>query len=289
MSSLPPLDVNVYARRPSCILDVELALSRCGLLLATRLAEEFNVWLVRALWEILDNTDFYAEPRRGLIATASSAPSAAATVPLWRCAMRPDVIRQWEAARLGTDIAGLQLFWAGDARHDSFLPKDIDKDLVNHLDLLSAELDALSLRSEGEACCYDPVRDGFRDAVALAAALVRHRPIIFSMSADGETSGPNLCAYLRDCGIGCRNIEDRRLVEPIRRNLLPMLARTGVLELTWTGLRFAAVHLIAPNATVMPAERDMDRRFPEDGEYGPASVASGAWFKDASAYWWTVR
>lgn len=212
-------------------------------------------------------------------------------VPLQWCPVLPDVIRQWQAARLETDLAGLQLFWAGDACHESLLPKDVDKELIDRLDLLSAELDALSLRSEGDACrYYDPVRNGFRDAAALAAALVRHRPIIFSMS-DSENAGgePDLCAYLRDCGIECRGIEDRRLAEPVRRHLLPMLARTGVLELTWTGLRFAAVHLIAPNVAVMPVECDMDCRFPEGGDYEPASTTSGSWFKGASAHWWPIR
>lgn len=285
---LPPLDVNVRTPRPSCILDVEVALSRHGLLLATRLAEEFDVWLVRALWEILDCTDFYTEPARAVADGGSgSAPAAVAMVPLQDYAAGSEVIRQWEAARLQTDIVGLRLFWAGDARHESLLPKNVDKDLVERLDLLSAELDARSRGAGGSQ--YDPVREGFRDAAGLAAALINHRPIIFSMSASrGGESAPRFCAYLRDCGIESHRVQDARLLRPVRRHLLPVLARAGVLELTWTGLGLTVVHLLAPNAAVMPIERDMDRLFPDPKDDGPAAWSPGTWFRGASAHWWTV-
>src|SRR5689334_19652519 len=109
MSSLPALDVSVSSRRMSCILDGQLALSRQGLLFASRLAQEANVWLFRALWHALDTSD-------NLIAT--------------ECQKKREAKQLWESARLGSHLAGLQCFFVGDARHESLMPKDVGGDLV---------------------------------------------------------------------------------------------------------------------------------------------------------------
>src|SRR5215831_14130688 len=162
MSSLPALDVSVSSRRMSCILDGELALSRQGLLFAMRLAQEANVWLFRALWNALDNSQLYA---------------AAAEQD------RREASEQWESARLATDLAGLQFFFVGDARHESLLPKEVGQDLVERFEALAGELDGLYRGAAAEDVDYDPVHECNRDTIALAAALIRHRPIVFSLRA----------------------------------------------------------------------------------------------------------
>src|SRR6266404_5118505 len=192
MSSLPPLDVSVSSRKMSCVLDGELALSRQGLLLALRLAEEANVWLFPALWRTLDNNQVYPA---GQVRSFAS--------PTRRTE------QQWELTRLGTDLAGLQFFFVGDARHESLLPKDVGKDLVERFETLSAELDNLYRGNREAGPVYDPVYECNRDTIALATALIRHRPIVLSLTSGRSTrehSGPAICEFLDRCGIACQPV-----------------------------------------------------------------------------------
>ena len=167
MSSLPALDVSVSSRRMSCILDGELALSRQGLLFAMRLAQEANVWLFRALWNALDNSHLYP---------AAAEPDAAGQQG------RREASEQWESVRLATDLAGLQFFFVGDARHESLLPKEVGSDLVERFETLAIELDGLFQREGENQIDFDPVYECSRDTIALATALIRHRPIVFSLT-----------------------------------------------------------------------------------------------------------
>src|SRR5215470_20000796 len=104
MSSLPPLDVSLSSRRMACVLDGELALSRQGLLFATRLAQEADVWLFRALWQTLDNSYMLRD-----MSERDPASNGDDAFP------SPRILQHWEMARLETDLGGLQLFFVGDA------------------------------------------------------------------------------------------------------------------------------------------------------------------------------
>jgi hypothetical protein len=275
MSSLPPLDVSVSSRKMSCILDGEFALSRQGLLFAVRLAQETNVWLFRAFWQTLDNSHLYA-------------------LPAAERQDRREARRQWEFARLGTHLAGL-CFFVGDAKHESLLPKEVENDLVERFESLSVELDGLH-RSEGDAeTAYDPVYECHRDTVALATALIRHRPIVFSLCARpgaGEAGLPEpaICTFLRQCGIDCRPVGHDRTMASIRSYLQPIFARSGAAELLWDlakdGFTLAVLHIIAPHALVMPIETELDRRYGDETEFPSAAAEGSVWFRGASAYWW---
>jgi hypothetical protein len=275
MSSLPPLDVSVSSRKMSCILDGELALSRQGLLFAMRLAQEANVWLFRALWQALDNSHLYS-----LLAAERQD--------------RGEARQQWESARLGTHLAGLQCFFVGDARHESLLPKEVGNDLVERFEALAIELDGLH-RREGDAEGYDPVHECNRDTIALATALIRHRPIVFSLSArpgTGEAvpSEPAVCGFVRRCGIDCRPVARDRTLASIRSYLQPIFARSGAAELLWDlakdGYTLAVLHVIVPHALVMPIETELDRRYGNETEVLSAPAEAPIWFRGASAYWW---
>ena len=276
MSSLPALDVSVSSRRMSCILDGELALSRQGLLFAMRLAQEANVWLFRALWNALDNSHFYP---------ASAEPGAADQQG------RREASEQWESARLASDLAGLQFFFVGDARHESLLPKEVGQDLVERFEALAGELDGL-YRGGAAGVDYDPVYECNRDTIALAAALIRHRPIVFGLGArpgigQGRAPEPAICEFLRQCGIECHAVEPDRTLGAIRGYLQPIFARTGVAELLWglanDGCALVVVQLITPHALIMPFETEINRRYGDEIAF-PAEVTH--WFRGASAYWW---
>ena len=96
--SFPALDVNVNVRRPACILDAELMLTRLGPLLASRLPQELNVWLVREVLEILDNSEFYVRNPHLLVAAGRTAK---AVTPLRGGVFREraEALKSWEAAK----------------------------------------------------------------------------------------------------------------------------------------------------------------------------------------------
>ena len=279
MSSLPALDVSVSSRRISCILDGELALSRQGLLFAMRLAQEANVWLFRALWNALDNSHLYP---------AAAEPDAASQQG------RREASEQWESARLATDLAGLQFFFVGDARHESLLPKEVGSDLVERFETLAIELDGLFQREDASQIDFDPVYECSRDTIALATALIRHRPIVFSLTRDdrdGERpTEPKIGDFLRRCGINCRPVEQDRALVSIRNYLQPIFARSGAAELLWDlakdGYTLVVLHLIAPYAVVMPIEAELERRYGELAEVPSGEAGAARWFRGASAYWW---
>lgn len=64
---LPDLSVTISQRRWSCVLDPTLALSYYGLALVKRLRQVMEVWVVRELWNILDNTHFYLQDPASLL------------------------------------------------------------------------------------------------------------------------------------------------------------------------------------------------------------------------------
>jgi hypothetical protein len=279
MSSLPALDVSVSSRRMSCILDGELALSRQGLLFAMRLAQEANVWLFRALWNALDNSHLYP---------AAAEPDAAGQQG------RREASEQWESARLATDLAGLQFFFVGDARHESLLPKEVGSDLVERFETLAIELDGLFQREDENQIDFDPVYECSRDTIALATALIRHRPIVFSLTRDDRdgkrSTEPKIGDFLRRCGINCRPVEQDRALVSIRNYLQPIFARSGAAELLWDlaedGYALVVLHLIAPYAVVMPIEAELERRYGELAEVPSGEAGAATWFRGASAYWW---
>jgi hypothetical protein len=288
MTSLSRLDAGHSSRRMSCVLDGEFAFSRQGLLFATRLAQEADVWLFRALWQTLDNSYVFG----------GAADEGAEACANGRGAFpSPSTLQQWESARLETDLAGLQFFFVGDARHESLLPQDVDKSLVKRFELFSEELDALHRPSVAEEAVYDPIYECQRDAAALAVALIRHRPVVLSRcSKDGgekqDHAEPALCGFLRRCGIDCHLVKARDATT-IRSHFEPIFARNGLAEIVWDmwrdGQDLASIHLVAPNALVAPiVEADIEREFGD--EVGPPAVREGNapfWFREAKAYWWT--
>src|SRR5918996_1681440 len=172
MGALPPLQVTVDAKGWSCILDMRLALSRYGLVLALRLAEEMKVYLVPALWGLLDNTAFYERNPDYL----ASDPLLAKDQLPWLGSLQS--LAQWETARLELGLSALKIFWAGDALHESSLPKEVDAGLIGRFERLCAGLERRLAAAQPELELGHPLLDASRDAAALAAAMARYRPVI---------------------------------------------------------------------------------------------------------------
>jgi hypothetical protein len=285
VSLIPPLDVNVNARRRSCVLDVPLALSPFGLLFTARVAQELNVWLVRTLWHILDNTRFYLD-HPDLLAPASKrlvgvVQDGADSVRL--------TVGEWEQARLESDLLGLNVFWAGDARHESLLPKEMDNHVVERFEQVAEELDLLWTDRGEDSDGYDPLRDCHRDAAALAMALTRYAPMIFTVRGDRAPGAshetPHLCRYLQECGIPSTRVDDAWPIGEVQANLAGIFARTGAAELFWAGLDLAIVHLVTPNA-LMIGRSDEEPIADDAGDTLhdlPRHVGRGT-----TAWWWMI-
>jgi hypothetical protein len=286
VSLIPPFDVNVSSRRRSCILDVPLALSPCGLLFTVRVAQELNVWLVRTLWHILDNTRFYLD-HPDLLVPASKRLVEVATDGADSV---PPTVGEWEQARLESDLLGLNVFWAGDARHESLLPKGMDSHLVERFEQVAEELDLLWTDRGGESTSYDPLKDCHRDAAALAMALAGYAPMVLTVRGDGATGtvdeAPPFCRYLEECGIPSTRVDGASPVREVKSNLAGIFARTGAAELFWAGLDLAIVHLVAPHALVI-GRSDDEEAIADDRSDLDRNLPWHA-YRGATAWWWVI-
>jgi len=277
MTSLPPLSVTVATRRCSCVLDTGLALSRLGLLLAQRLGEELNLWLVRELWQILDNTEFYLANPELLMPSGHEG------------RLLRDIFTQWEWARIATDLAGMKLYWLGDAMYESLFPPGIDPSIVYRYESLAAALEERGAAGEAD-CRAEAMENSFRDAAALAAALIPHKGFMLTRlhreDGDGAAPEPAICAYLRS-RLDYRPVRIEGHNPFLNDYLLPIFVRTGIAELLWAGLELAAVHLVAPKAVVMPAPEREEELFSR-GLDGRSPNRNDPW-TDAECFWYPVR
>jgi hypothetical protein len=273
MDSLPPLHVTVDSKTWSCVLDLRLALSLHGPMLALRLCEELRICLVPRLWYVLDHSEHYRERLPSWLRDPHS--DEGAPLP------HPDALQQWERARVELGLSLLRLFWAGDALHESSLPKDVDSRVIERFERLARGLERrASARASGAT--DSPLVAGGLDAAALAAALGRYRPLIFT-SAGANGAPPPLCRLLEAAGVPCRQLEPRES-EPVRRPLLGVFARSGALELCWAGLGLSLVHLVVPRAFI-PFDAAGESF---DGGEPSCDTDGQALWESSSAYWYSL-
>ena len=275
MTWVPPFTVNVATSQPACVVDVPLALSPYGLWCVLRLSQEVPVWLVKALWAILEDLPFYFQDPR----LAELLPPTAAGDQL-RDRVEA-VAALWNEARGALDLAGRrQVYWPADTAEQSIVPKGMDQALVPRLDALAAALEQRhrpSIMPPVEA--VDVLADCARDTLALAAALSQERAIVLTTVAPAREE-PHLGTYLSDSGIPCRRLEEGEAHRLIRDALAPLLLRSGLLELTATGsLRLASMHLIVPRAPLLASRSADDDGYSDRLEWNemPVSEETDLW------------
>ncbi|MEY6431830.1 hypothetical protein ABC977_05330 [Thioalkalicoccus limnaeus] len=274
MGPLPPFQVTVDSKGWLCVLDIRLALATQGPMLALRLAEELRVCLVPRLWSILDNTAHYQRcPADLLTDPFASSPGRAPD---------PRALAQWERVRLDLGLSAVKLYWAGDAMHESRLPKEVDAEVIERFERLGAALERRLLHVSPDMEPALPLLGGAMDATALAAAMARYRPLILTL-AEPDQGVPALASLLATCGIESHEV-GAVASQPLRRLLTPVLARSGVLELCWTGLDLTFVHLVAPRAFLpeIPGEPA-----PDLGADRLSDSADDLW-QDATAFWYRL-
>jgi len=283
--------MTIDTERRACVLDTHLALSTFGLLLAQRLCSEFDLWLCRELWQILDNTNFYLSETNSL-----STPLLEAGAHKGHCVRNMDAMRhvlmQWEWARSETDLAGLRVFWIGDALSESLLPSRVDEHIVQRYERLARSLERRNNSGRGDnKQTGDSFGDCFRDAAALSVALMPCRCFILtqvpSHGPETQIPEPSLCAYLRSRGIPVLPVTRERATVMQQNIITSMLDRSGVSELMWTGLDLAALHILAPRAIVLPSQEQDQATFPEPL---PSFMEDGElddWWEGALGFWYS--
>jgi hypothetical protein len=282
VTSLPPLDVRVNARRRACVLDIALALSPWGVMFPWRMADEMDIWLVPSFWDLLDGADYYLQDPGAFRSDPASGFVEEGRDPRGFL----DTLAQWQTARLEADLPSVPVYWAGDARHESLLPKGVSGDLMACFPMLAASLERMLPSGSPEFEPGNPFADCTRDAAALAAVLGRHRPIVFSLApSPGET--PYICRYLAACGIPCRELASRNgEANPMQRHLQPAFLRSGIAELIWSGMSLVALHIVAPKAFLVPQSGEDDCTYDEDLPRADTRAPSPGWWDGAVATWY---
>ena len=280
---LSDFSVTLNQQRWACVLDPTLALSRYGLPLVSRLSEVMELWVVRELWHMLDNTCFYLQQPEALLRYRSPPPKDQPRATIQEILQ---ALREWERIRLETDLTGLKLFWIGDGLSESLLPPEAEPDIVARYESLASSLDRRLNSNE-------TLVSAFRDAAALTATL--GSAFILTHLPEGLTvSSPTaICNALNDWEVPCEVVSEHDPWVALERDhLRHLLMQTGLAKLFWAGLRLAVLHLVVPAAATLSgtgiasealasAEEDL-KDFPERQE-----PRADLW-QGAQAFWYPL-
>jgi hypothetical protein len=273
---------------PPCVLDVTLSLAASGLFWTIGLARVLPVWLPQCHWAIVDDAAFLFDDRL-LQSLAGVADCAQASARLVR------VREDWREAREEMCLESFpRLYWPGDGRAYSAMPKDNDGIFVDRYHVLAAGLDgrrAGSVEGLRDAApgSANTLADCARDTLALAVALADRRSLILCLFGDGDPAPP-LCQHIVSAGIDCHRLTDPTLIEPLRASLLPALFASGLAVSLASGkVRLAGISIAAPGALAAASlaaqvvADDDNLELDAGADQGEAALWDGA-----SAMWWEL-
>lgn len=233
--------------KPRVVLDPWLCLQPTGPELVQRLQQVAELWLVRELWHILDNSVYFTHHPSALMdrlptgeANETERSSRAQSVDTeestssW--AWLGESLRVWDAIRLSRDLAGLKLFWLGDGLSESLLPDGISTAIHPINEHLVETLDSVFQPDSPLAC-------GQRDALALAAAL-GGAPILGVL--DDRTAVAEPCQWLRFPREATCTVADA-YAQWERARWLEILGSCYCFPLLWGGLRLVVSNVHLPD------------------------------------------
>jgi hypothetical protein len=240
----PDLSLTLSQRRRPCVLDPGLMLSRFGLPLVRRLGELVELWMVRELWHVLDNSQFFLEQPHSLFRISNEdGPVAGRETP-----SRDEVaivLNGWERIRMANDLSGLKIFWIGDGLSESLVPAGAAADLVWRYESLARRLDRHLAGSGPMACAA-------RDTAALVAALGAAFVLTYRTSREVEAGMPPAICDVFTGRFPCQPVaEDDPIMAIERAYLRHLLVHSGAAGLLWSGLHLAVLHLAAPAAAAV--------------------------------------
>lgn len=238
-------NLSLPSRRSSwvCVLDPSLLLSSYGLPITRGLGNVMELWVVRELWHILDNIQFYLQHPEAIQTGVAS--TTADRVPMTPPETN-QVLQDLEYWRMNTDPARLNVFWIGDRPNESFLPDGADPRLIQRWEFLAH---ALHSELEAQFHCVSGLDVALRDTVALSVALSTGFILTYQISAKHRAkTPPNLCLTLGNWGFACQQIDDSDPIVNLERDrLLRLLVSVGGAKFLWSGLHLAILHIVAPS------------------------------------------
>jgi hypothetical protein len=285
MTTLSPhLSLNLNQPRWVCVLDLSLVLSHHGLSLTKHLGDLMELWVVRELWHILDNTQFYLQQPVSVLFSSVSK-----TSPDIEPATRQEVIRalqDWEKTRIATDPVNLKLFWIGDRPSESFLPGGTDPQLTCRWESLARSLDT---RLNRNAIASDILNSSFRDTAALSIALQSAFILTYQPLKNYQSDRPpDICIALESWGIPCQEIDPLDAIAAIEReNLRQIIVQAGLSKFLWAGLRLAVLHLVLPSTSALFCETSQTRNlhFPNTEDDRERSAPIPHLWEGAQGFW----
>lgn len=223
-----------------CVLDPAIALSHHGVTIAENMGKEIELWVVRELWNIINNAEFYAR-RTELITPEAVSTRHIAAETIWS-------LKEWSKTKQEKDLARLGVYWLGDNLQESFLPHNKPVEFFKQWEDLATALDKRnkSISNDGEI-----LTSAVRDTIALAGSL-RSAFILTYQRATEFDRGFDLpiCERLKTWGISCEAIERHHPIVAMEREyILQLIVRAGLGKLILAGVHLAAFHLTIPANT----------------------------------------
>lgn len=295
------LSVTLHKQPWICVLDPILMLCSRGLQgigLTKQLGQSMELWVVRELWHILDDTPLYLnqasftpgydvanDVANDLFTMRNFPPDTTPLRPRENMTREVDKgdapilplidarsLRAWSQIRQATDLGGYQFYWIGDAISQSRLPDWLRQGETPDASLQRYELLAQSLEASAftePVSIHQPLVSACRDSAALAAALGSS----FILAAQKRPDEPPyIVQYLEYWGIPCQQQPASDAIVNIEKNLFHQLfVQSGLAKLLWSEtLHLAIVHFNVPAAfdPNLVTEEDAD-------DDGPSNFGSG--------------
>ena len=261
---LPTFSITLSQRQWPCVLDPFLALSPHGLSLARQLGRVMELWVVRELWHILDNTCFYRQyPETEVLPEAnlfySSRLSSLISDENLVSVLDKKALEEWEYARTDINLTGLNLFWIGDQLGQSLLPEGVQSNIIKRYERLACDLEN---RPQQDATTCEPFKPAARDALALAVTLDSAFILTYLPNQNhSQKSQSVLFDALDSWHIPYTQVDDTDAIVSIERDYIRhLLVHAGLSSILWSsGLRLAILHLSLPAApSILIAEDDPD-------------------------------
>ena len=237
---LPSLMQNQY-QNWSCVLDPAIALSHHGVLVAENMGKEIELWVVRELWNIVNNADFYSH--RPELITPQNLTREQDTMTaeiIWS-------LKEWEKEKQQKDLARLGMYWLGDSLQESLLPNNKPAEFFRQWEAMASALDRHNERTNQER--NDILSLAFRDTVALLASLKSAFVLTYQLPGNSNhDSFPTIFKVLENWGIPCQMLNRRNPVVAMERQYLrQLIVRAGLSKLLLAGVNLVVFHLVIPS------------------------------------------
>lgn len=277
---VPDFSITVSQRRWACVLDPTLALSMYGLPLVKQLGELIELWIVRELWHILDNTQFYLRQPELILGA-----QAATLSPQHQQARTQQIVqslKEWDRLRTTSDRSSWNVHFLADVLGESCLPPSLDADILWRWESLAQSLDT---HLESSFATTDTLTLAFRDLAALAAA--RPACILTYRSADGA---PSICTTLERWGIPCQAVAATNAIATLERSqFCHLLVQAGLSKLLWAGLDLVILHLVVPAAATLGTTTAWTEDLPLVDLSTESPVDEINLWQSAQGFWYSIQ